>query len=382
MKEHRTHRRAGGLRRRARRTLAIVIALILTLALSATALADNGKNDGTPGERPGQSDKTTSDTKPGNRYGNRNAEMTGLNVDKIEEAIAALTDEDAKASLTELLNAYIAAFDARQAAVEAKETDELNDLAEAMATAKAALDAALEAAGISTDTLYGVPEEANDGTGRINSNKPALDTDEIAAAIAALTDEDAKASLTELLSAYQAALAAEQNADGSLTQDELKALSDATKAAEQALLEATKAAGVTGGVGRGQFVNGYAYGNAVLNMEAIAAQIAGLDDADANKAVLTQLMEAYQAAFAAEQGADASALTEEELGALSDATKAAEKALMDALENAGLDVPTQNQQQGGEEYQMRIITDENGSASEAAGGLFASFWQWLGSLFQ
>ncbi len=379
MMENQTKRRAGGLHRRARRTLAIVIALLLTLAFSTTALADNGKND----NRPNQSDQTTSDTKPGNRNGERNAEMTGLNVDKIAEAIAALTDEDVKASLTALLDAYVAAFDARQSAIEAKETDDLNTLSDAVTAAKAALDAALEAAGISTDTLYGVPEEAQDGTGRSNSNRPVLDTTNIAAAIAALDDSDEnKAALNTLLSAYQEALAAEQNADASLTQAELKALSDATKAAEQALLEATKDAGITNGAGRGQLVDGYAYGNTVMNMEAISAQIAGMDDSDENKGVLTQLMEAYQAAYTAEQGADANALTKQEMSALSDATKAAADALKTAMENAGFAVQTMYQQQDGAEYQMRVIADENDSASDASGGLFAAFFQWLGSLFQ
>lgn len=379
MMENQTKRRAGGLHRRARRTLAIVIALLLTLAFSTTALADNGKND----NRPNQSDQTTSDTKPGNRNGERNAEMTGLNVDKIAEAIAALTDEDAKASLTALLDAYVAAFDARQSAIEAKETDDLNTLSDAVTAAKAALDAALEAAGISTDTLYGVPEEAQDGTGRSNSNRPVLDTTNIAAAIAALDDSDEnKAALNTLLSAYQEALAAEQNADASLTQAELKALSDATKAAEQALLEATKDAGITNGAGRGQLVDGYAYGNTVMNMEAISAQIAGMDDSDENKGVLTQLMEAYQAAYTAEHGADANALTKQEMSALSDATKAAADALKTAMENAGFAVQTMYQQQDGAEYQMRVIADENDSASDASGGLFAAFFQWLGSLFQ
>ncbi len=391
MKENRNSKRATGTRTRTKRYFAAVIAIVLTLALSNVALADSGKTGGQPGAQQSQQPKgndpqsgttPSPDMKSENGNEGRNVEMTGVNVDKIEAAIAALTDTDVQESLTALLDAYVAALEAKQTAIEANETD-LTDLTSAVTAAKAALDAALEDAGVSTDTIYGVPEEANDGTGRMN-NQPALDTDEIAAAIAALDDSDEnKATLTALLAAYEEALAAVNDADtSSLTDDELEALQDALDDAEDALLAATKDAGVTGGVGRGQFVNGYANGNTVMNTTAIAAQIAGLSDTNENKVTLQELLAAYEEALAAQQGADTANLTEDELAALSDATEAAAEALKTALENAGVDTEIQTQQQAGNEYQLRVVSNDGDGTSAVTSSIVSSFLQWLGTLFK
>ena len=195
MKINRNRTLRLGLRMRARKTLVAVIAILMTLALCATALADNGRGGGKPeGQgtgtqtQPGSGTDHGTSTAPGQKD-KRNAQAEGLNVEKIEEAIAALTDEDARASLTTLLSAYVDAWTAKQEAIEAKNTDEIAALTDAMTAAKTALDTALESAGISTDTLYGVPEEAKDGTGKTN-NRPALDLDKIGAAIATLADTD------------------------------------------------------------------------------------------------------------------------------------------------------------------------------------------------
>jgi len=394
---------AGRTVRHTKRYIAAAVALLLTLTVSATALADSGKSAGTPGGQPQQSGQgrqpqsspDPSGTGEGQQNGQtnkeRNVEMDSANIDKIEAAIAALTDETAKASLTALLETYEAAVDARQAAIEAKDTGDLSTLSSAVASAKAALDAALEEAGVATDELYGVPELAQDGTGRM-ANRPAMDTTEIAAAIAALDDTDeSKATLAGLLSAYEEALAAQNGADASsLTNDEIKALADAVQAAEQALLEATKAAGITGGVGRGQFVNGY--GNAPLDTESISAKITALDDTNGNKAALAALLGAYEEALAAQNGADASALTEEELAALADATNQAEQALEEALKNAGLSdepIREQNQQQvsqnqpqtaDGSQYQVNVVSE--GTEESADANIFSAFFQWLSSLLK
>ena len=387
MKNHpnRTHRL--GLRMRAKRTIVAVIAILMTLALCTTALADNGRGGGKPeGQGTGTQTQPGSGTDHGNstapgQKDKRNAQAEGLNVEKIEEAIAALTDEDAKASLTTLLSAYVDAWTAKQEAIEAKNTDELAALTDAMTAAKNALDTALESAGISTDTLYGVPEEAKDGTGKMN-NRPALDLDKIEAAIATLADTDEnKAALTSLMNDYQAALTAQANADASsLSEVELQALADAVQSAEDALLEAARDAGVIGGNGRGQFVSGYAYGNAEMNMEAITAQIAALDDTDANKAQLATLLKAYQDALSAEQNADTSALSEEELAELQSATKAAADALKEAMENAGLDVQIQNRAQEEKNFEFQILGSDG--TDNADGGAIDSFLNWLKSLFQ
>ncbi|MEZ4510163.1 MAG: hypothetical protein R2881_11320, partial [Eubacteriales bacterium] len=141
-------------------------------------------------------------------------------------------------------------------------------------------------------------------------------------------------------------------------------------------------AGVTGGLGRGQFVNGYAYGNTEMNTVEIAAQIANLGDTNENKVMLQELLNAYEKARAAEQGADAEKLTQEEMKALGDATNAAADALKTALENAGLDAQIQMRQQQSIEYQARVITAEGDGETPSEDGIFASFFQWLDSLFK
>lgn len=380
MKEYQMTERVVGLRGRTKRTLVAVIAILMTLMLSTVALADNGRG-GQPNYTKTQPDgeakggTSTPNDASGKQNGKRNAEMEGLNVEKIEAAIATLTDEDAKASLATLLAAYVDAWTAKQEAVAAKDTDAISTLADAMTAAKTALDAALETAGISTDTLYGVPEEAKDGTGRTN-NRPTLDTDEILAAINSLDDTDAnKATLTTLLAAYQDALAAQSGADTSgMTAEEIQALADAVDQAEAALLEAARDAGVIGGLGRGQFVSGYAYGNAEMNMVAIEAQIAGLSDTDENKATLNALMVAYQNALQAE--ADGSSLSEEERAALRQTTEAAADALKEAMENAGLDTEVQNRAQEQKTYELQVISGDD-SATTQDSGLFTTFLNWL-----
>ena len=387
MKNHPNQAHRIGMRMRAKRTIVAVIAIILTLALSATALADNGKGGKPEGQgtgtqtQPGGGTDHGSSTAQGQKD-KRNAQAEGLNTDKIEEAIAALTDEDAKASLTTLLSAYVDAWTAKQEAIQAKNTDELATLTDAMTAAKTALDTALEAAGISSDTLYGVSEEAKDGTGKTN-NRPTLDTEEIETAISALEDtNENKATLTGLLSTYEGALAAQAAADTTtLTDEEIQALADAVQSAESALLEAARSAGVIGGNGRGQFVSGYAYGKAEMDVDTISAQIAALDDTDENKATLNALLAAYQTALTAEQNADESTLSEAEIEALQQATDAAADALKEAMENAGLDTQIQNRAQEQKDFGFQVVSGD-GTSEDGDGGVITSFFDWLKSLFE
>jgi len=373
MKENRMNQRSGGLRGRVKKSIAIVIALVLVFAFSASALADNGRGGGQPD---GQLSQDTKEPR-----GNRNTGSTGVNIAKIQEAIASLEDEAAKASLTALLDAYVDALEARQDALDAHDNATLRDLNVTVAAAKTALDAALEEAGVLTDALYGVPEEALDGTGR-TFNRPGLDLDEIAAAIAALDDADAnKAALTALLTAYEEALAALNTADlSTLTKEEIAALEDAVLDAERALLEATKEADVTGGVGRGQFVSGYAYGNTVMNTLQISAQIEALEDSNELKVQLQERLAAYEAALAAEQNAGAN-LTVQERNTLRDATNAAADALKQALENAGLDTQMLIRNQEGETYRIQTVDGNDGVNPPEQDGFFSSILSWLESLF-
>ena len=413
--------------RRTKRYLAAIIAIIMALSISTIALADDddededdggqysgqahsnqggGQSGGQSNQGGGQNkqpktDATSSATTAGkgnsNAKGQNGNKQTGINTDKIEAAIAALTDTDVQASLTTLLNAYMNALEAKQNAVDQKNTAELDELTTAVTTAKAILDAALEAAGIDTDLIYDVPENAEDGTGKMNGNRPDLNTDEIQAAIDALDDSNEnKATLTGLLAAYEEALSAWNAADTTtMTQEQLQTLADAVQSAETALQEAARNAEIIGGYGRGQFVEGYAYGKDSLDVEDIAAQIAALSETDANKATLTALLTAYETALEAEQNADKSTLTDAELEALQAATDAAEEALKTALEAAGITATTLqpatppigtpqplNQQQEGEEYQTQVLAD-NGTVNpqQPAGGVFSSFLQWLNGLF-
>ena len=358
---------APRLRKRTKRYLAAIIAVIMALSVSTIALADDDEEDDHPGEKShssqgggsngsggsggsssssgSQSQKKTDATssatvtKKGNGNGKAqgNNKNTGINTDKIKDAIAALTDTNVQASLTALLTAYESALEAKQTAIDNKNTDALDTLTAAVTAAKEALDTALEAAGVDTDAIYGVPEEAKDGQGKTHGNRPALNTSEIETAIAALTDANAQANLAALLTTYEAALAAQNAAEeNNLSEDEIQTLADAVLSAENALLEAARDAGIIGGLGRGQFVEGYGQDEDALDAESIAALIAALDDTNANKAALSELLTAYQTALQAEQNADRSVLTEAELDALKATRENAEEALKEALEAAGI----------------------------------------------
>ena len=387
MKEDQANQRTA-IRGRTKRYSVAVIAMILALAFSTTALAAKGNNGANPptngadavsgatlqppagnngnggqtnngnggqtnngnGGQTNNGNGGQTNNGNGNTASNRSKAKIGApSLDKIEKAIAALTDETLKANLTALLTAYQNAWVAKQDAVAANDTASLASLTDAITAAKAALDAALAQAGVPMNAVYGVPVEALDGSAHRN-RRPVLDADQILAAISTLPDTNAdKATLTSLLEAYQKALAAQQSADpAKLTEQELQSLSYAVRQAEEALLLASREAGLIGGNGRGQFVSGYAFGESELDMTFVLASIAALDDTDANKAKLTTLMEAYSLALAAQAAADRTALSEADLDALENAVDAAERALIEALQMAGIDVPRPR-----EEYQPR-----------------------------
>ena len=347
MKEDRNHSRAG-LRGRTKRYLVAALAIILALAFSTTALAAKGNGgSAAPAGTDAQSGATSqppqggNGSSNGNQPNNRNQAMIGVpNLDKIEAAIAALTDETLKAELTTLLSTYEDAWTAKQDAVATKDKDALAALTDAITAAKATLDAALAAAGVSFDTIYGVPVEALDGTGR-TYQRPVLDASQILEAIGTLADTNAdKTALMDLLNEYQLALFAQTSANfASLTDQARLELAYRVRHAEEALLLASREAGLIGGNGQVQFLNGYAYGNSELDVTSILTSIAALGDTDENKAKLTELLEAYIAALEAEATADQTTLSNAELDALEAAADAAELALIQALELAGIDVP-------------------------------------------
>ena len=242
--EHNRGRTLAG----AKRVLAIV--LVLALAFGASALADGGNAPSGGGQqRGGAGGQTEMQTPGGADAGNDRQGSTrggqpdgaGVNVDALREAIEALEDETVKADLLVLLDAYMDALDAKQTAVASKNTADLAVLSQLAEDAKDALDAAMTEAGLSLEDVLGAKEAPQDGTGR-QAGQPALDTDAIAASIAALDDTNGnKATLQGLLNAYNAALAAE---NGALTQEERAALSGETDAAREALQNALQSAGM------------------------------------------------------------------------------------------------------------------------------------------
>lgn len=156
-----------------------------------------------------------------------------------------------------------------------------------------------------------------------------ISVEKIALAIESVTDEATKLELTALLEAYMAALdskdAALINKDGSLSE-----LSQLASEARAALKTGLEGAGFTLGSVLG-WQEWKDYGNTALDLEAIAAAIAALDDTDENKAALGALLAAYQDALnAAEAG------SEEEGEALEEALETARDNLLEALYESGL----------------------------------------------
>ena len=107
-------------------------------------------------------------------------------------------------------------------------------------------------------------------------------------------------------------------------------MSQAASAARKTLKDGLKEAGFTLGSVLG-WQEWKQYQNTESNLQSIADAIAALEDTDANKALLSDLLKAYQNAFTAEAAA-----TEENKEALSEATNVAHEALFEALFLAGL----------------------------------------------
>ncbi|MPN40514.1 hypothetical protein SDC9_188052 [bioreactor metagenome] len=107
-------------------------------------------------------------------------------------------------------------------------------------------------------------------------------------------------------------------------------LSQAASDARKALKDGLKEAGFTLGSVLG-WQEWKQYQNTESNLHSIADAIAALEDTDANKALLSDLLKAYQNALTAEAAA-----TEENKEALAETTNAAHEALFEALFLAGL----------------------------------------------
>lgn len=182
-----------------------------------------------------------------------------------------------------------------------------------------------------------------DGNGRGNTYKNGADgkrdynginVDKIRLAIESVADETQKAELTTLLDAYLSTLDAKASELASGLGGSLSALSQAAADARSALKTALENAGFTLGsiLGWQEFKLGYTHGDAALNLEVITAEIAALDDTDANKDALLALLSEYQTAL------DAQATAGEglDLVALEEAVKTAKENLVEALNAVGI----------------------------------------------
>ncbi|MBQ9302920.1 hypothetical protein [Butyrivibrio sp.] len=88
------------------------------------------------------------------------ADMTTL-LENLLESIEALDDEDVKENITELYDAFVDALDAEQAAIDAEsDEDTLAEVKQAVEDARAALQSALEEAGIDFDLEPKTGDEA------------------------------------------------------------------------------------------------------------------------------------------------------------------------------------------------------------------------------
>jgi len=156
-----------------------------------------------------------------------------------------------------------------------------------------------------------------------------ISVDKIANAIESVTDSEQQSELTKLLDAYKATLDEKSSALLSKT-GSMSELSQAASDARKALKDGLKEAGFTLGSVLG-WQEWKQYQNTETNLQSFADAIAALEDTDANKALLGDLLTAYQNALTAEAAA-----TEENREALAEATNAAHEALFEALFLAGL----------------------------------------------
>lgn len=225
-----------------RRIFPVLIALLLLFALNSRAFAaseQSGKNAGGNGQQTKQTGKPED---KGGKSGEKSEktekaekkQYKGISVEKLALAIDSLTDETQKTELTALLDAYIAALEAKDEALTSK-TGGLSALSQAASDARTALKTSLEEAGFTLGSILGWQEWKQ------YPNSEPLDIAAIAAAIAALDDTDAnKAGLSDLLAAYQNALTAQAAA----AEENMDAAKETTQAAREALLEALYTAGL------------------------------------------------------------------------------------------------------------------------------------------
>ncbi len=342
-----------------------VLALLLVAAMVSTATLAYAPNNGKssvqgaqPGVKNSQKDKEKHDNKGGTQgHGNSNQDGQGksnqgnqkksdqnsnkqgkaenrkdsLDIEEIKASIAAVTDASTQSSLTALLKAYETALaneESGRAGGADKQT--MKALEDAVAAAQGALVTALADAGIDAE------ESKPNGVGKGPQGPKHFDLATIEASIAKLNNPELQASLTALVKAYKTALANEQSglangADEATIAAYRKAAEDAKAAVLKALtgagIRASETTATPSSLPKGQQKK-------LLNVDAIAASIATVTDTQ-TQASLTALTAAYKAAVANMENAWATG-DEATKEASREAVKAAETALLEALNDAGI----------------------------------------------
>ncbi|HWP50885.1 MAG TPA: hypothetical protein VN626_04220, partial [Clostridia bacterium] len=226
--------------------LVVVTCIALCAALMGVGvLADSSSSQGQRGDKPGMQ-------QGGGKGGPGGAGEGDMSLTQIKEKIAALTDTSIKADLTSLLEAYEDALAAEKMALEASSSttqDALDTLKKATSDARNALASALTTAGIDIMNQRGNADGDKNGQQNTGDNRggvQSLDVDTIEELIADLDDDDTQDDLTELLEAYEDALAAEKSgmSNTSLTEDAKKTLREAVSTAAKKLTTALTDAGI------------------------------------------------------------------------------------------------------------------------------------------
>lgn len=248
--------------------ISITAVMVALSVITVCAFAAPEKNDkkGAPNRGEGR-ENFQSESAEGQRPEHMNGDKmpargdNGFNFDDIgemiEQKLESVTDEEVKANLEALLEAYNTAADAVKDAIENKSDEEsVKALRETCETARKALTDALKEAGIETNIK--APDFEKDKSDR---EKPDMDRGErgdkklyidfdsfksmVEQKLTELTDSEVKANIENLLAECETVIDAfESAAENDGDNDSLKELRDAAQDSKKALEEALKDAGI------------------------------------------------------------------------------------------------------------------------------------------
>ncbi|MEI6100900.1 MAG: hypothetical protein WCP73_03585 [Eubacteriales bacterium] len=290
----------------------------------------NQQKDKTTGNSNSQSDNKNADPSGSSKdNANINNEM---NISAIQAAIAALSDQDSKTTLTALLATYQTALDTLQALDKTADAAALKAARDALQSAKNALLSALSTAGIKPAAIKGNGAENKAGQNAHGQ----LNTTALKAAIDGISDETVQTSLLALYTTYQTALDALKNAqNNNADAAAIKSARDALNTAQTDLLRALYSAGVKIATVLGNDTEKDQNPGKQLDVDAIKTAIAALSD-QATQTSLLGLLTTYQTALDKlkidlDSKADANTITAD-----MNAITAAKSTLLTALSAAGI----------------------------------------------